>query len=95
MLRRDTIQRGGAMFKLKIVTDKRTRYELAEMILIYDEYLAWKETMNLFGTPTSIEIKYEKEGEDWKLASNNGFTEKLIFLQIDNEIVIGGAKHGN
>jgi len=92
MLRRDTIQRGGAMFKLKIVTDKRTRYELAEMILIYDEYLAWKETMNLFGTPTSIGIKYEKEGKDWKLASNNGFTEKLIFLQIDDEIVIGGTK---
>lgn len=92
MLRRDTIQRGGAMFKLKIVTDKRTKYELAKEILLQDERLEWVSEINFFRKEAVVGTAYEKEGEDWKLISDNGFTEKLIFLQIDDEIVIGGTK---
>lgn len=92
MLRRDTIQRGGAMFKLKVVTDKRTKYELAKEICLEDGRLGWACTLDILGREAVVGTAYEKQGEDWKLVSDNGFTEKLIFLQVDDEIVIGGTK---
>lgn len=86
---------GGTMFKLKIVTDKRTKYELAKEISIEDGLLGWECTLNIFGREAVIRTTYKKEGEDWKSVRDDGFTEKLIFLQVDNEIMIGGANYGN
>lgn len=80
------------MFKLKIVTDKRTKYELVKEISLEDRRLGWACTLNILGREAVIGTAYEKEGKDWKLVSDSGFTEKLIFLQIDDEIVIGGTK---
>ncbi|MDK4481904.1 hypothetical protein MWG07_11040 [Fusobacterium necrophorum] len=83
------------MFKLKIVTDKRTKYELAREISLEDGRLGWECTLNILGREAVVGTAYEKEGKDWKLVSDNELTEKLIFLQVDDEIVIGGIKYGN
>lgn len=83
------------MFKLKIVTDKRTKYELAREISLEDGRLGWECTLNILGREAVVGTAYEKKGKDWKLVSDNELTEKLIFLQVDDEIVIGGTKYGN
>lgn len=83
------------MFKLKIVTDKRTRYVLTRDILMQDGYLGWENLQEFAEDVITGRTVYKKEKEGWKLVSDTGFKEKLIFLQIDDEIVIGGTKHGN
>ncbi|EFS23438.1 MULTISPECIES: hypothetical protein [Fusobacterium] len=80
------------MFKLKIVTDKRTRYVLTRDILMQDGYLGWENLQEFGEEVITGRTVYKKEEEGWKLVSDTGFTEKLIFLQIDDEIVIGGTK---
>lgn len=86
---------GGTMFKLKIVTDKRTRYVLTRDILMQDGYLGWENLQEFGEDVITGRTVYKKEKEGWKLASDSGFTEKLIFLQVDDEIMIGGANYGN